>query len=336
LLAGVLVCFYQAHLHLPTELLSENLFVPLLLSVLYLLTHDTDRRLSVLAAAFALLGLLVLTRANAIVIVPFALIRAWRELRTSPSRLPRMAALIGCLLVPLAPWWVRNAVVFERPVWLSTNGGWNFYLGHNRRYRELPGLGAGTDYAIYDRLTRQGLTEPQVDRDLHRRGLSFATAHPGETFVNVCRKARVLFTTHTRQTWNFVAISSIFVGLVACCRGSGRSWRRVMGLILIGLGLVLWGVQIRSLFLAEQGLSGVGISFSLVGVAALAGLVVAWRRGQGHWLLPAVYFSQVAVCLVYIPIVRIRWSVDAIAIMYAAVAICALTTHLSKISKTRG
>jgi hypothetical protein len=35
------------------------------------------------------------------------------------------------------------------------------------------------------------------------------------------------------------------------------------------------------------------------------------------------------VCLIYVPVVRIRWSVDVVVILYAAVAISALAERLT-------
>ena len=326
LFAGLLTCLYQAYLYLPTELLSENLYIPLLLAALWLLTRDAARPAWAFALAFVLLGLLVLTRANAVAVVPVAMIHAWKSLG-GRRRAVRMVGLVACLLVPLIPWWVRNTITFGTPVLLATNGGWNLYLGHNPGYRQAPGLGAGTDFDVFDRLVREGMTEVEADRELRRRAVDFARSHPGQTLANLCRKTKTIFSVHTRQTWNLIAVSMVFFGLRAWCEPTGARRRKLIAALLCTAGILGWLVQVGTVFLAGRGLTGVGVSFGMVGLAAVAGFAIAVRRGGHPWLPAAIYFSQVAVGLVYIPVVRIRWGVDFIVIMYAAVALCALAGY---------
>ena len=62
----------------------------------------------------ALIGLAVLTRGEAIVLLPLLL--PWRQ----PKRAG--AVVLACLVV-VAPWTIRNATTFDKPVLLSTNDG---------------------------------------------------------------------------------------------------------------------------------------------------------------------------------------------------------------------
>ena len=288
--------------------------------------HGPARPAWAFAPAFVLLGLLVLTRANAVSVVPVAVVYGWKSLG-GPRRAVRMAGLVACLLAPLIPWWVRNTITFGAPVPLSTNGGWNLYLGHNPGYRQAPGLGAGTDFDVFDRLVREGMTEVEADRELRRRAVQFARTHPGQTLANLCRKTKTIFSVHTRQTWNLIALSLVFFGLLAWSKPDIAPRRRAVAGFLAAAGLVAWIMQAGTVFLAGRGLTGVGVSFGMVGLAAVAGFAIAVRRGSHPWLPAAIYFSQVAVGLVYIPIVRIRWGVDFIVMMYAAVALCALAGY---------
>lgn len=319
LLAGVLTCFYHPCLLLPTELLSENLYLPLLLGTLYFLTRETSRPVAQQAVAFGLLGMLILTRANAVLLVPVAAVWVWRQ--KAGRRWWRGPLLAGCLILPLVPWWARNASAFDRPVPLSTNGGWNFYLGHNPGYAINPGLGPGTDYAIFDRLRTDGLTEPQADRELFRRGWAFCREHPGKVVASTARKARVLFATHTRPTWTFVGIALIALGV----------WqrRRSTAAVCTAVGMAVWLWQIASCYRAGLGLTGLGFSFGLAGLTAAAGLIVSARHLREHRLLIAVYAAQVVAGVLFIPLVRIRWGVDPILLIYTAVG-CMALRKLSK------
>jgi hypothetical protein len=330
LVAGLFASLYQAYLYLPTQIITETLYLTLLLLVLIVLTRPKPVRMPALVAGFVLMGGLILTRANAVALVPVVLVWAWRTLRGTRARPAKIGLLIVCLLVPLVPWWVRNAVTFGRFIPLSTNGGWNFFLGHNPGYRDAPGLGRGTDYGIFDRLVAEERTEVEVDRELYGRGLAFIRDHPAEAIGNVARKARAIFSVYVRETWTFVFAVMVVLGLMTWRAASNRSARyRAVGVGLITAAVLLWVWQVAEGLAQAQGLTRTGISFGLLAGASLAGLVVAFRRSRNHWLLPAVYLSQVVVCLIYVPVVRIRWSVDVVVIVYAAVAVSALAVRLT-------
>lgn len=380
LIAGVLGLLYQPYLfYLPTQMISETLYLTLLLLAAYLLTRRSVHRLTCLMGGFGMLGAVILTRANAVFLVPVALGWAWQTLSGVGGRWKKMLLLLVCLSLPLAPWWARNAMTFDRFIPFSTNGGLNFYLGHNEGYRLSPDLSEGVDYAIFDRLVRGGYSEIEADRELYTRGLSYARSRPAETCANLLRKAIVVFSVTTLQTWNIACLILVVVGIRATRssrvtrglipgeheasppplkrratrvkrratrggEGDTRSWgtrswatrsrsetllSRRAGTLLIVLGAVLWVAQAWIvLHFQGRGLAGIGISFGLLAVLAFIGLVIAFRRTCDHWILPALFIAQIAACLVYIPIVRIRWTVDFVVIMYAAVAIRAIADRL--------
>ncbi len=386
LIAGVLAVLYQPYLfYLPTQMISETLYLTLLLLAVYLLTRRSVHRLTSLMGGFGVLGAVILTRANAVFLVPVALGWAWQTLSGVGGRWKKMLLLLVCLSLPLVPWWARNAITFDRFIPFSTNGGLNFYLGHNEGYRRSPDLSEGVDYAIFDRLVRGGYSEIEADRELYTRGLSYARSRPAETCANLLRKAVVVFSVTTLQTWNIACLILVVVGIRAARSsrvthglilggheasppplrrraarggqadtrgGEGDSgppplktqatglrratwsrWETLLsrraGAVLIVLGAVLWvGQAWTVLHFHNRGLAGVGISFGLLGILAFIGLVIAFRRSCDHWILPALFIAQIAACLVYIPIVRIRWTVDFVVIMYAAVAIRAFADRL--------
>ena len=323
--SGVLLCLYQTNLALPGELLSENLYLTLLLLTVFLFSWKGTGRPAVHVGAFAVLGLMILTRANALALVPVAYVWVWRVTK-APWRRRTMLLCTLCLGAVLTPWWVRNAVVFNSFIPLSTNGGWNFYLGHNEQYRHAPGLASGTDYGIFDALVAEGRSEVEADRELYHRGLAFAWTHPLETAGNVVRKVRVLFSTYWQFNWTMLILAAAGMGI--CCLASrpvAGSRAVSAGLLLTGGAAAAWTVQLMHMQFA-----GLGVTFEWIGPAAVLGMLVAFRRSGSHWLLLAVYLAQVAVALVFIPLVRIRWSVDAMAIMYAAVAVAAACTAVAE------
>jgi 4-amino-4-deoxy-L-arabinose transferase-like glycosyltransferase len=111
---------------------TEHLFVVLLLASL-LLTLSINRDAPLLGiAAGAATGLAVLTRGEMVFYVPVLVALIWFASRI-PSRGTRVrmiALLLGAIVVVVAPWVARNAVVIQPGLNLSTVGGMNFYFGH--------------------------------------------------------------------------------------------------------------------------------------------------------------------------------------------------------------
>lgn len=105
-----------------TYLLTEPLFVFLLLAcVLATLVALEKDHWPYFAVAGALLGLTTLVRPTGLVWVPF--VAAWMLLSRKYRfrRFLGMAAVTAlALCLVMAPWWVRNAVRYGHPVWLTT------------------------------------------------------------------------------------------------------------------------------------------------------------------------------------------------------------------------
>jgi len=121
--------------------------------------------------------------------------------------------------------------------------------------------------AAFDRLRQDGMSEPDADRALFGRGLRYVLDHPGEAAATPAR---------------------------------------VAGALLAVVGVALWTGQIVDVLMIQQrGLAGLGISFNLVGLAGVAGVVLA-PHSRYVYLLIATYLSQLSVCILFIPIVRIR------------------------------
>lgn len=114
-------------------LATEHLFVVLMLiALLVALRIESGNRLRVLATGL-LLGLAALTRGEAVFYVPVLLGWLWFGDPHRPRRVRlRLALLFAAGVVAVVtPWIVRNAVVMQPGVMLSSAGGINFYFGHN-------------------------------------------------------------------------------------------------------------------------------------------------------------------------------------------------------------
>lgn len=126
--AGWTVAAYPMLLLYPLGLGTENLFFLLILGSVFLLIRSAQQPSSgtFLLSGF-LMGLTALTRS---VILPFAGLAAlwiWLTLRNR-----RGAILFGAaMILTVAPWIVRNSLLYGKPTGIETSMGYNLYVGYH-------------------------------------------------------------------------------------------------------------------------------------------------------------------------------------------------------------
>ncbi len=166
LIAGVGSALYGMLVYFDGELLLETLFIPLLLAALlaYHRTRNSGKDWHLLIPGL-LLGLAVITRPNALVILPIFLIDLFTLKGESGSELPLLKRsiaglllLIGCLL-PILPVTLHNVIRGNDMVLISSQGGFNFYIGNNSKsdglHSYIPGLGPNWDVPSASQLAYQ-------------------------------------------------------------------------------------------------------------------------------------------------------------------------------------
>ncbi|MFN0151941.1 MAG: ArnT family glycosyltransferase [bacterium] len=158
-------------------------------------TSAAQRNASGSARAALLAGVAValaaLTRPPALALLAIAPV-SWLAQRIAPRRVAvlTLAALAGAAAL-LAPWAARNHHVRGEWVLISSNGGWNLFLGNNP---------AGTaDKADVNRAVGpelrahlQTMNEVEGDRFLRALAINYIAAHPAETARRVLARARNL------------------------------------------------------------------------------------------------------------------------------------------------
>jgi 4-amino-4-deoxy-L-arabinose transferase-like glycosyltransferase len=141
LLAAGLVAVYPDLVWFSVRFWSETLFMVFLWwAIERTLKADAVRSVPVAAAAGLLFGLAALTRELALYLAPIAglwLLRPAAKWRPSPQSLWRAAALALGLVVCVAPWTLRNAVVFKAFIPVSTMGGLNLWQGNTLTLNHL-------------------------------------------------------------------------------------------------------------------------------------------------------------------------------------------------------
>jgi 4-amino-4-deoxy-L-arabinose transferase-like glycosyltransferase len=146
LLAALLMAIYFPFVIYPQALLSETLFLTLLLSALLALAAAAERRtLPPLLLAGALLGVATLTRSLTLFFIPLAAL--WLAFYSQPAetlrrRLLHAMTLLLCSAAVIAPWTLYNSRFYGGLVVIDTSGGYNLLLGawtaHDGVRRDAP------------------------------------------------------------------------------------------------------------------------------------------------------------------------------------------------------
>jgi 4-amino-4-deoxy-L-arabinose transferase-like glycosyltransferase len=276
-------------------LMTEPLFTALLLGALAAAVEHRRsghrHRWAVLAGL--LIGLAILTRANAaILLAPLAFAVWGARPRWSPRALAAPAALVTVALMTVAPWTVRNAVVLGAFVPVTTQLGTSLAGTYNtaaqaddrhpaswRSLRRVP------DYQYLTRTSSwRRIGEAEMERRLRAAALRYAAGHPAYV-------AKVVY------------------------------WNTRRALDLAGIA---WARHTYSTVSVSRGWAGAGIAgFWIVGALALAGAFTAPARR-----IP-LYVAAVPLCL-YLSVVflafetpRYRTGIDPFIVLLAAIALAA-------------
>jgi 4-amino-4-deoxy-L-arabinose transferase-like glycosyltransferase len=273
------------------SVMSEPLFALLLLGALAAaLQHrrSTHQWRWVLVAGL-LGGLTILTRANAMVLLLPLCLAVWTvRPRWSPKALVVPAALVVVALLTVSPWTIRNAIVFDRFIPVSTQLGSALAGTYNdqarldkenpaswRSVRHLP------DYrAFYARL--QQTPEPEAEDYLRKRAKAYIREHP------------------------------TYVGMVAWW-----TTRR-----MLDLGGLDWSRHTASTISVGPRWANAGVFvFWAFAVLALVGAFTKQARRTPFfvWLIPILLYLSVVFLVVETP--RYRTGIDPFIVMLAALAL---------------
>ncbi len=206
--AALVVALYPALVLNTVSLLSENLFIPLVLAGLWLSCGE-GRRAALIGGCF--LGAAMLTRSagsaaiGAIVVVSLL---AMRERGGVERRGPAFGCLLlGCAVV-LTPWAVRNARLYDRLAPLDTSSGYNFLLGNNPRATGRLEL-SDVQYVVntYWRGVKSDLERSSIG---YREGIRYIASQPIHSARLAVRKIQNLMGVEGRELlW---AYSEMYLG----------------------------------------------------------------------------------------------------------------------------
>lgn len=209
LVAGLIAALYWIFIYFEGEFLFPVLLIFLLLTAFsFLMNAVESRRPSHFFASGLFFGLFAITRPNILVFIPFLLV--WLYLLDREDDLRSRfwkgaAAMVGAIVLCMAPVTLRNYLVSGDFVLISSQGGLNFYIGNNP-YSDgarafIPGEFIEADWEsgyrepieLAEREAGRALTPSEASKFWLNKGLAFLRDDPGKAFRLYVRKLRLLF-----------------------------------------------------------------------------------------------------------------------------------------------
>ncbi len=265
-LTALILALMPAQIAYPSLMLGEVLFTALTLAGSLLLV-SSDRWASVVAGGIAF-ALATYVRPIAF-FLPFVAL-AWGSRGRLRRRLASGLVVLGVMVAAALPWAVRNVRVLHHPVWVSTNGGINLWMGNH--------VGATGAYAFTPEMERERDRlgdEAAFDAYARGRAVQFMREHPMQELALLGRKIVLLWTT------DHYGVDSVFT--------RQRSWARKLCVLLSDLAaLGVWLLLIRALVLRRR---PAPLAIAVVGyITAVYAVTVAMPRYQ----FPAIPWLVIA------------------------------------------
>jgi 4-amino-4-deoxy-L-arabinose transferase-like glycosyltransferase len=169
-----------------SSLLSESLFIPLVLAaVLAALHFREDPRIRWAVVSGVMIGAAALTRANgAFLVIPIGFLMWVKRPRFSLRALAPPLAALAATIVVLVPWTVRNAQAFHRFVPLDTGTGYTldgtFNTAVQTREHRFPAMWVMPQAHVQQLYAANPhANEASVSAHLTSEALSYIGDHPG-------------------------------------------------------------------------------------------------------------------------------------------------------------
>ena len=287
LLAGLISACYPLLIYLPSRFLSENLLIFFLLTGLILLFRPVSPPGgSRTALAGIVFGLAALTRPLMLAAPIFLL--PWFLMGKPRGKPGHFFLFLFCFSVTVLPWTLRNYVLYQTLVPVTTNAGHTFWGANSSwahgGWKIPPPFWNGNRVLSYDISQRKSLSEDiQQDRMFFRAGMIWIKGHP-VAFLKLLPGKLYRFW-HFRQQPETEEVSSarmdlvsllsygpLFLFMVAGMILALRSWQELLPFYLL---LLLFTVN-TLIFYGDLRMRA-PLEPVLIGFASF-GILAAWKR----------------------------------------------------------
>ncbi len=217
LLAAGALAVWPGQVYFASLTLSEPLFTLLFTTALLLMfvaPRVNARRGAVVVAFGIVTGAAVLTRGQALLLLPLAVVCWHMEANVERWRSAIGWGMLAAIVVGLmlAPWVVRNQQQLGSPVVIATNLGPNLWIGHHEG-----ATGRMQSDAPIPLPDRGGLTQPEYEVEGNslalRKGLSYMLTHPADEIRLSIHKLRAMYESDaTALDWNSGYTSGYYYG----------------------------------------------------------------------------------------------------------------------------
>ncbi|UCG33707.1 MAG: tetratricopeptide repeat protein [Phycisphaerales bacterium] len=241
------------------------------------------------------MGLLVLTRQNAMLLAPLLLVWLWIEFRRAAVARRRAwtgAAVIGSAVVML-PWAVRNKAVTGEFVLTTPNMGQNFAMGNHpqatgtylpfKRGRSTAEYEQGEWVREAERATGRSMSAREVSDHYFDAATEWIRNDPGAWVRLMGKKTLMVFGAYEApDTEDYYLYTE-------------RSW------------LLRW--------------LDTCLHFGVLGPVAVMGIVLTWSRRREQWLLYGWLFVTAVAVAAFVVFARYRFPLIPVAVMFAAAGV---------------
>lgn len=178
---SLLLAVHPYHIFYCNLILTETLFVALFAGSLLFYCRVQE------SSSFKDAGLLGLFTGAGILVRPFFIMLPAFFILLSPKRFKPLLLTLFISAIIIAPWTLRNYRVFHKLIPVSSNGGINFWIGHN------PKTTGGFQATGNLPLSIQQADENAQSTMAYRDGFKYALMHPAEELGHSCLKIWWLF-----------------------------------------------------------------------------------------------------------------------------------------------
>lgn len=305
-LSAVFVALYIPLILYTVGLMTENLFIPLILLAFYLLLKTRENRPRLFSVLSGLvLGASILVRPSLTFFVPVLFLwfyfpkKDWKKAATNFS----IIAVI--IVIMVTPWCVRNYRVTEQFVYLDTRTGYNLYIGYHEEADGSFSMDAATEmaYMLMDSVrSGEGTSDVLMHNWGKEQAFDFIKAHPWRAIGLVPFKFMHFWGLEQRliifaYSYNYIgnvppvllililiALITPFAFLVTfAVVGASFAEPRVKGLWLVVL-LIAYNAALHSVVFGEARLHFPLVPFIAMlagyGLVSLGRIKAAWRSSD--------------------------------------------------------